>query len=165
MNEEDYQDIIEVMEEENPSERPADVRRRALRAMARDGKQDFSKFAARLFNNASLYAEDKASIRYFIPRVPEGVDDLIIKYNGRDITSELDAKTMSFVCPPLTSSSTLVIESQKLTGVETVTGEGDISVDTPVFDLTGVVVGHGPEALKNLPAGIYIVAGKKMVVK
>ena len=165
MNEEDYQDIIEVMEEENPSEHPADVRRRALRAMARDSKQDFSKFAARLFNNASLYAEDKAQIRYFIPNLPEAVDDLVIKYNGKEITSQLDKETMSFVCPPLTSSSTLVIESQKLAGVETVACEGEISVDTPVFDLTGVVVGHGPEALKNLPAGIYIVAGKKMVVK
>ena len=165
MDEEDYQYLLEELEEENPSERPADVRRRALRAMARDGKQDFSNLAARLFNNASLYVEDNAQIRYFIPNLPETVDDLVIKYNGKEITSQLDKETMSFVCPPLTSSSTLVIESQKLAGVETVAGEGDISMDAPVFDLTGVVVGHGPEALKNLPAGIYIVAGKKMVVK
>lgn len=165
MDEEDYQDILEEMDEEAPSERPSDVRRRALREIARDPKVEIGKLVGRLFNNASLYVEDNASVRYFLPDMPESVDDLVIKYNGRDITSELDKETMSFVCPPLTSSSTLVIESQKLSGVETVAGEGEIAADAPVYDLTGVVVGHGPEALKNLPAGIYIVAGKKIAVK
>lgn len=163
MNEDDFQNMTE--DAETNAELPTDVRRRALHAIAREGKAKLGKVVSRLFNNASVFVEDNATMRYFLIDVPEWVDDLVIKYNSRDITSELDKETMSFVCPPLTSSSTLVIESQKLSGVETVAGEGEIAADAPVFDLTGVVVGHGPEALKNLPAGIYIVAGKKIAVK
>lgn len=48
-------------------------------------------------------------------------------------------------------------------GIEDVVGvDGQ---DAKIYSLSGMVVGEGRDVLKNLPAGVYVVAGKKYVVK
>ena len=164
MDEEDYQDMLEEQEEQE-QERPADVRRRALRALARVNALTGTPNCSRLFNGASLYLADNSMIRVFLPEIPDEVKDLKVFYNSRDITDEIDWATRSFVTPALTSTSTLVIESAIFSGIEGVAADAALTTSTPVYSLTGALVGYGPDALKRLPAGIYIVAGKKVTVK
>lgn len=158
MSERDYQDML--MEKDNLNQ-PSDIRHRALRALAR--ANDDGTGYGRLFNGASLYLADNSIIRVFL-NIPEGIKDVIVEYDGRDITNEIDPQTMSFVTPALTSSSSLVIKSESLTKVTTLT-TNSIDATTPIYSLTGVVVGYGPDALNNLPKGIYVIAGKKIAIK
>ena len=158
MSERDYQDML--MEKDNLNQ-PSDIRHRALRALAR--ANDDGTGYGRLFNGASLYLADNSIIRVFL-NIPEGIKDVIVEYDGRDITNEIDPQTMSFVTPALTSSSSLVIKSESLTKVTTLT-TNSIDATTPIYSLTGVVVGYGLDALNNLPKGIYVIAGKKIAIK
>lgn len=50
------------------------------------------------------------------------------------------------------------------TGVSEIDSSG-INGDSRIFNIIGVVVGEGQEALSNLPAGIYIMNGRKYVIK
>lgn len=51
------------------------------------------------------------------------------------------------------------------TSVEQINAISDLPAEAPIYSLTGSTVGYGQETLLQLPAGIYIVGGRKITVK
>lgn len=43
--------------------------------------------------------------------------------------------------------------------------EADSSADAPIYNLSGAMMGRGMDTLRTLPAGIYVVSGKKYLIK
>lgn len=160
IDENDYQEMLE--DEADESDIPSSARRRALGVMRRDGKISTSRGYGKLFNGASLFVADKSQTRIFI-NVPESFTDLKVVYNGTDITSQIDPETMSFVTPELTAVSSL-----KISGYDPESKISDITANddsAPVYTLTGTIAAHGKQSLSQLPGGIYIFCGQKLVVK
>ena len=163
MDEEDYQEILEDMEEEN-GEEPQQARRKALRIMRAKGLADVNKGYGKLFNNASLFLDEKASTRFFIA-LADDVTSFSVTYNGKDITNQVDLNTMSFVIDGLKSSASLVIttnghvvETGNPGSVDTIGASELDDENAPYYNLNGQIV-------KNPTPGIYIHNGKKVVVK
>lgn len=162
IDEEDYQEMLENEAEETPEE-PVGTRARALRTLRKAGKIGANKGYGRLFNGASLYAEDNARLRYFF-KIPENMGGFHVAYNGRDITNKIDQATMSFLADPLTSISSLVISDD----ASIIDCENDSALNdatAPVYNLAGVIVGYGKSALENLEPGVYIMSGKKFMIQ
>lgn len=81
-----------------------------------------------------------------------------VKVNGTEINAE-NGNYQFVVEDPATS---VAIESTSLVGIENI--EAAEAADAPVFNLMGVRVGNRSQ-LSELAPGIYVVGGKKMVVK
>ncbi|MBD5304641.1 MAG: leucine-rich repeat domain-containing protein [Bacteroides sp.] len=165
IDEEDYQKMLEEETEETDPEgsvnTPASVRRHALKVLRRDGVISNSRGYGKLFNGASLFAADNSRTRFFLS-IPETVTEYRVLYNGKDVTDEIDREIMSFVTPELTSISSLQITAKyPVSGVEEVIYDED---SAPIYTLTGTVAGYGQGAMKQLPSGIYIFCGKKIIV-
>lgn len=165
IDEEDYQKMLEEETEEKGPEgsvnTPASVRRHALKVLRRDGVISNSRGYGKLFNGASLFAADNSRTRFFLS-IPETVTEYKVLYNGKDVTDEIDRETMSFVTPELTSISSLQITAKYTgSGVEEVIYDEN---SAPIYTLTGTVAGYGQGAMKQLPSGIYIFCGKKIIV-
>ena len=162
MEEEDYQEMLEDLEEEG--EAPMMSRRRALHILRAKGIADINKGYGRLFNNASLFLDETAETRFFL-NLADDVTSFTVRYNGQDITNQVDRNTMSFVIKGLYSSSNLEISTtgHNVNGGDT-SGIGTIGVDSvndenaPYYNLNGQIV-------KNPTPGIYIHNGKKVIVK
>lgn len=81
-----------------------------------------------------------------------------VKVNGDLLTPGEDNENYQFI---VTSPQTNVeIIAKGSDGVEGITS--DVMAETPVYNLQGVKVS---DSLEGLPAGIYITAGKKVLVK
>lgn len=62
----------------------------------------------------------------------------------------------------------IVPEEGVTTGILSISDNGDIDVnlsDDRIFNMQGVCVGRGADQLQSLPQGIYIIGGRKHVVK
>lgn len=81
-----------------------------------------------------------------------------VKVNSQALTPLVDTGNYRFnVTEPQTD---VVISKKNTTGIGSIDAEG--SVSAPVYNLQGVKVS---DTLQGLPAGIYITAGKKVMVK
>ena len=161
MEEEDYQEMLEDLEEEG--EAPMMSRRRALHILRAKGIADINKGYGRLFNNASLFLDETAETRFFL-NLADDVTSFTVRYNGQDITNQVDRNTMSFVIKGLYSSSNLEISTTghnvnggDTSGIGTIGTEG-YDENAPYYNLNGQIV-------KNPTPGIYIHNGKKVIVK
>ena len=164
IDENDYQSMIrdEMQDAEENEGQNIDGRRNRLRILSRVGAIGKSHGYGRLFNGASLFAADGSRTRIFI-NAPESFENLKVFYNGKDVTSEIDPETMSFVTPELSSISSLEIK-----GDYSINGIMEIEADkttAPVYTLTGTIAGYGKESLGRLPAGIYVFCGRKIIIK
>lgn len=85
-----------------------------------------------------------------------------MKYNGRDITDTVDRTTNSFVINGLKSTADLVITTH---GHKSSSGVCDIIIDSD--DNTGnkTIYNMMGQKVTNPPPGIYIVNGKKVLIK
>ena len=160
MDEEDYQEMLEDMEEENGDE-PQQVRRKALRIMRANSIVDINRGYGKLFNNASLFLDENAVTRFFIT-LADDVSSFTVTYNGKDITNEVDLNTMSFVIDGLKRDASLVVTTNGHTvesGVDIITGDELFEDENaPYYNLNGQIV-------KSPTPGIYIHNGKKVVMK
>ena len=164
MDENDYQDMLEddMQDAEEQTEQSQTVYSKPLRVLSRLGAIGKARGYGRLFNGASLFAADNSRTRIFI-NAPESFENLKVFYNGKDVTSEIDKETMSFVTPELTSLATLEIKGNYSTnGIEEIEANRP---NAPIFTLTGTLAGYGEESLNRLPAGIYIFCGRKVIIK
>ncbi len=87
---------------------------------------------------------------------PEAGQSLVVSINGEDMAANVEG-----VYTVVISSDTQIAINNKSVGIE------DVNVDSmkgevPVYNLQGIKVGT---STTNLPTGIYIVNGKKVVVK
>lgn len=159
MDEGDYQEMLEDMEdeEENGNDVPQS-RRRAMRIMRANGVAAINRGYGKLFNNASLFLDDDSETRFFLGLSPK-MKNYTVTYNGQDITSEVDPNTMSFVIKGLKSMGNLVITvSDSLTGIKNTYSDSTDGDDAPLYNLSGIRV-------TNPAPGIYIKGGKKVVIK
>lgn len=62
----------------------------------------------------------------------------------------------------VTEDTALTLSSTSLTGIEEVTAN-DAADKNAVYNLQGVKVANRADALRNLPAGVYVVGGKKVM--
>ena len=158
MDEEDYQDMLEDMEDDEAN--PASARRKALRVMRVNGLVSTDKGFGRLFNDASLFLEENSQTRFFLGLAAD-VTSFTVKYNGRDITDTVDRTTNSFVINGLKSTADLVITTHGHNEKASVT---NVAVDVlnddsaPIYNLMG-------QRVYNPTPGIYIVNGKKVLIK
>ena len=161
MEEEDYQEMLEELEEEG--ETPMMSRRRALHILRANGIAGINKGYGRLFNNASLFLDETAEMRFFL-NLADDVTDFTVRYNGQDITNQVDRNTMSFVIKGLYSSSNLEISTtgHNVNGGDTSSigsiGTEGYDENAPYYNLNGQIV-------KNPTPGIYIRGGRKVIVK
>lgn len=116
---------------------------------------------AKLFNGAQMCVPENQSIRFFFNG---NISGYTVIYNGRDVTSTIDYNTKSWVSPNMKGSATLQIFNTS--GVESICNSGEF-VSSDVYDLYGRVVirNASEEQLNTLAPGIYILNGKKFVVK
>lgn len=91
--------------------------------------------------------------------VPEKVNEVVVKVNGVEQTLQDDRYVIS-----IDSDSEITVEKGIPSGVSEFIGDED-KVD--VYSLQGIRVLRGvdPSQIKDLPAGIYIISGKKTVVR
>lgn len=158
MDEEDYQEMLEDIEE-NETE-PTHARRKALRIMRVKGFADVNRGYGKLFNNASLFLDENVSTRFFIS-LADDVKSFSVTYNGKDITNQVDLNTMSFVINGLKSNGSLIISTKgHVNGIENIISDKNIEDDenAPYYNLNGMIV-------KNPTPGIYIRGGKKVIVR
>ena len=161
IDENDYQTMLEEQEENMEEEpAPAEARRRALRTLRRAGVIAPNKGYGKLFNNSSLYRDGGQSTRFFL-----NVDTdkkYSVMYNGQDITDAVDTDTNSFVIDGFDKTSSLHVKvySGIQSGIDA-GGKADI------YSTTGICVKPADmaEDLRMLPSGIYIVNGRKIVVR
>ncbi len=166
IDEDDYQEMIEDMqEEEETPEQPVSARRRAMRVLRANAVISSFKGYGKLFNGAALYRDDKGKTRFFLDIDPAEIGLVKVEYNNKDITSQIDSETMSFVTEPLTMNATLKVTYDGVNvGVEEIE-EGAFAAPVDVYDLTGRLVLVQATDFSSLPAGIYIAGGKKIMVK
>lgn len=123
--------------------------------------------AATLHGTVSLQAMDASTTLAMTPlgsisSLQQGVPYLLELYlyeNGQDIEIPLSAYTV------IKNATIVSAEEEELLGI------GDVTVDSPLVDiytLSGVRIRSNvseDDALKNLPKGIYILNGRKVLVK
>ncbi len=172
IDENDYQTMLEEQEENAEEEEPApaEARRRALRTLRRAGVIAPNKGYGKLFNNSSLYRDGGQSTRFFL-----NVDTdkkYSVMYNGQDITDAVDTETNSFVIDGFDKTSSLHVKVYS--GIQSGIDAVDVSADDPfaggkadIYSTTGICVKPAAmaEDLRMLPSGIYIVNGRKIVVR
>ena len=171
IDENDYQTMLEEQEENMEEEpAPAEARRRALRTLRRAGVIAPNKGYGKLFNNSSLYRDGGQSTRFFL-----NVDTdkkYSVMYNGQDITDAVDTDTNSFVIDGFDKTSSLHVKVYS--GIQSGIDAVDVSADDPfaggkadIYSTTGICVKPADmaEDLRMLPSGIYIVNGRKIVVR
>lgn len=171
IDENDYQTMLEEQEENMEEEpAPAEARRRALRTLRRAGVIAPNKGYGKLFNNSSLYRDGGQSTRFFL-----NVDTdkkYSVMYNGQDITDAVDTETNSFVIDGFDKTSSLHVKVYS--GIQSGIDAVDVSADDPfaggkadIYSTTGICVKPAAmaEDLRMLPSGIYIVNGRKIVVR
>lgn len=166
MDEQDYQDMLEDLQQEQEDgngDEPIQARRMALRIMRDKGLAAVNKGYGKLFNNASLFLDDASKTRFFIALAPD-VSSFTVTYNGKDITSQVDLTTMSFVIDGLQSTANLVIttnghvvESSGTSGRDSI-GAFESNENNTYYNLNGQIV-------KNPTPGIYIHNGKKVIIR
>ena len=172
IDENDYQTMLEEQEENAEEEEPApaEARRRALRTLRRAGVIAPNKGYGKLFNNSSLYRDGGQSTRFFL-----NVDTdkkYSVMYNGQDITDAVDTETNSFVIDGFDKTSSLHVKVYS--GIQSGIDAVEVSADDPfaggkadIYSTTGICVKPAAmaEDLRMLPSGIYIVNGRKIVVR
>ena len=171
IDENDYQTMLEEQEENMEEEpAPAEARRRALRTLRRAGVIAPNKGYGKLFNNSSLYRDGGQSTRFFL-----NVDSdkkYSVMYNGQDITDAVDTETNSFVIDGFDKTSSLHVKVYS--GIQSGIDAVEVSADDPfaggkadIYSTTGICVKPAAmaEDLRMLPSGIYIVNGRKIVVR
>lgn len=171
IDENDYQTMLEEQEENMEEEpAPAEARRRALRTLRRAGVIAPNKGYGKLFNNSSLYRDGGQSTRFFL-----NVDTdkkYSVMYNGQDITDAVDTETNSFVIDGFDKTSSLHVKVYS--GIQSGIDAVEVSADDPfaggkadIYSTTGICVKPAAmaEDLRMLPSGIYIVNGRKIVVR
>jgi hypothetical protein len=79
------------------------------------------------------------------------------------LTSPLYAGSTSYQFNTINDNDVIKIMFNETTGVEDIAADANAVFN--VYNLQGVCVARGVSNLNNLPAGIYIAAGKKVVVK
>lgn len=84
---------------------------------------------------------------------------LAVKVNGVEVPEDNDAGSHQFVV--VEPRTEVAISKAGTDGIATVGAE---NADAPVYNLQGVKVGSSKD-LNRLPAGIYIVNGRKLIVK
>ena len=104
---------------------------------------------------------------------PETMRLLSVSEEGKLIFKKVDAKyvpaNQAYLQVPAGSADEILVVTQKefddiiASGIDGVIS--DSSQDERVFNLSGAVVGYGKSSLKQLPAGVYIIAGHKYVNK
>ena len=171
IDENDYQTMLEEQEENMEEEpAPAEARRRALRTLRRAGVIAPNKGYGKLFNNSSLYRDGGQSTRFFL-----NVDTdkkYSVMYNGQDITDAVDTETNSFVIDGFDKTSSLHVKVYS--GIQSGIDAVEVSADDPfaggkadIYSTTGICVKPAAmaEDLRMLPSGLYIVNGRKIVVR
>lgn len=146
IDEVDYQEMMEE-ESEGGAEAVRSKRSAALRVMREAGVVSAVKGYGRLFDGASLYVNEDASTRFFINTTD--VPNLKVVYDGRDITSQIDRATNSFVIDGLLKPTLLKITGTPA-GIEEVSDDSDTTSSVEYYDLNGLSV-QG-----TLAPGIYI---------
>lgn len=146
IDEADYQEMMEE-EAEGDIDAARPKRSAALRAMREAGVVSAAKGYGRLFDGASLFVNEDASTRFFIGN--SNVPDLKVVYDGRDITSQIDRATNSFVIDGLLKPTLLEITGTPA-GIEEVSADSDTTGAVEYYDLNGLRV-QG-----TLAPGIYI---------
>lgn len=164
IDEDDYQEMVEDMEEETPEE-PVSARRRALRVLRANSVISSFKGYGKLFNGASLYRDSKGKTRFFVNVSSSDLKNVRVEYNNRDITSQIDPETCSFVTDALNVNATLKITYKDVTGIEEMPDSVSIAGPVDVYDMTGRMVLMQTTDFSSLPAGIYVAGGKKIVVR
>lgn len=160
MDEKDYQEMLEDIEDEEETEggNAQLARRRALRTMRTKGLVAANRGYGKLFNNASLFLDDDSETRFFL-NLASDVEKVAVKYNGQDITEDIDKSTMSFVIKGLKSMGNLEITTPRsATGISNAYADANDSDDAPIYTLSGLRV-------TNPAPGIYIKGGKKIIIK
>ena len=104
---------------------------------------------------------------------PETMRLLALSAEGKLVFKKADAKYVpankAYLQVPAGSPEEILVVTQKefddiiASGIDGVLSEQ--MHDERIFNLSGVVVGEGKAALKQLPAGVYIMDGKKHFVK
>ncbi len=151
MDEEDYQYIISDKAALSPA------RAKALQTLKSNRGVSENKGYGRLFNGARLYRGEKSRTRYFFDK-PANSRTFKVLYNDVDVTDQIDKTNMSYLAPEFTYDSSLVVIGDQ-DGVETIVD--NIFTDSRIYNVHGICVG---KSIENLPAGIYIRNGKKIVV-
>lgn len=116
---------------------------------------------AKLFNGAQMCVPENKSVRFFFNG---NINGYKVIFNGQDVTSKIDKNTNSWVSPAMSGSATLQIINSS--GVESIFNSGEF-LSSDVYDLYGRIVlrNASEEQLNTLAPGIYILNGKKFVVK
>lgn len=86
-----------------------------------------------------------------------------VSFTGPKVIDNKTKLTIDGVAYALDEVKELRFEKIMVDGISFV--ETDIVKDTGVYDLQGRKVGNGSEVLTNLKKGLYIVNGKKVMVK
>ncbi len=133
-------------------------RKAALEKLSKDGKVARNYGYGRLFDGAQLYRNDDSRTRFFF-NVPEKTEVFRVIYDNEDVTAKIDKVNNSFVTPPFSRNAELKVLIGK-SGIENVSADSETS--TGIYNLQGIKI---DSPLENLPAGIYIVDGKKISVK
>ncbi|MCM1032818.1 MAG: leucine-rich repeat domain-containing protein [Odoribacter sp.] len=167
MDEEDYQELLEDMEQEEqePEVEPAvNTRAHAMRVMRKAGSVNIRRGYGKLFNGASLFRDGGSKTRFFL-EIDPSVTEYTVTFNGRDVTNSIDKSNNSLLIDGITADSQLVITSKGFHGIHDIEAI-DLAAPMTVYNLQGVQVAT---SIENLPAGMYIVnqAGttRKITVK
>ena len=86
-------------------------------------------------------------------------DAPIYVMNGEKVLTPAEDGTYKVT---VTEDTALTLSSTSLTGIEEVTAN-DAADKNAVYNLQGVKVANRADALRNLPAGVYVVGGKKVM--
>ena len=89
---------------------------------------------------------------------PSG-DAPIYVMNGEKVLTPAEDGTYKVT---VSENTALTLSSTSLTGIEEVTAN-DAADKNAVYNLQGVKVANRADALRNLPAGVYVVGGKKVM--
>ncbi len=87
---------------------------------------------------------------------PEADQTLVVTVNGEEVAANSEG-----VYSMLITADTQIEINAKTSGIENVTIDSS-NANAPVYNLQGIKIGSSTD---NLPAGIYIVNGKKVLVK
>ncbi|MDD6076693.1 MAG: hypothetical protein PUB84_08150, partial [Bacteroidales bacterium] len=86
-------------------------------------------------------------------------DAPIYVMNGEKVLTPAEDGTYKVT---VTEDTALTLSSTSLTGIEEVTANAAADKNA-VYNLQGVKVANRADALRNLPAGVYVVGGKKVM--
>lgn len=117
---------------------------------------------ANLFNGAQMFVPDNVATRFFFN---SSLSNYTIEYNGVNVTDQIDRLTGSWLAPPMSGTVRLKIVNSD-SGVETVFDSTLIN-NNDVYDTMGrlLIVNATEDQIRALTPGLYIINGKKVMIK